>query len=110
MLQGERVNLLVPIKQVPDLVEELELNEEGTDLNRDAVQYKINEFDDHALEEALQLKAETGATVTALALEGQEADKLLFTISKRILFSLKICIRRISSSRLAKVAKSAGFV
>ena len=73
------MNLLVPIKQVPDLVEELELNEEGTDLNRDAVQYKINEFDDHALEEALQLKAETGATVTALALEGEETDKLLFT-------------------------------
>ena len=73
------MNLLVLIKQVPDLVEELELNDEGTDLNRDAVQYKINEFDDHALEEALQLKAETGATVTALALESDEADKLLFT-------------------------------
>lgn len=73
------MNFLVPIKQVPDLVEELELNEEGTDLNRDAVKYKINEFDDHALEEALQLKAETGATVTALALDSEEADKLLFT-------------------------------
>ena len=37
------MNIIVPIKQVPDLVEELEINEEGTDLNRDAVKYKINE-------------------------------------------------------------------
>jgi electron transfer flavoprotein beta subunit len=73
------MNIIVPIKQVPDLVEELEINEEGTDLNRDAVKYKINEFDDHALEEALQLKAETGAAVTVLALDGDETDKMLYT-------------------------------
>jgi len=73
------MNVIVPIKQVPDLVEELEINEEGTDLNRDAVKYKINEFDDHALEEALQLKAEAGGTVTVLALDGDETDKMLYT-------------------------------
>jgi electron transfer flavoprotein beta subunit len=73
------MNILVPIKQVPDLVEELEINEEGTDINRDSVKYKINEFDDHALEEALQLKAALGGTVTVLALDGDETDKLLFT-------------------------------
>lgn len=73
------MNIIVPIKQVPDLVEELEINEEGTDLNRDAVKYKINEFDDHALEEALQLKAETGGIVTVLALDGDETDKMLYT-------------------------------
>ena len=73
------MNLVVPIKQVPDLVEELELNEEGTDLNHDTVKYKINEFDEQALEEALQLKAETGATVTVLALDREETDKMLFT-------------------------------
>jgi electron transfer flavoprotein beta subunit len=73
------MNILVPIKQVPDLVEELEINEEGTDLNRDAIKYKINEFDDHALEEALQLKAAFGGTVTVLALDGNETDKLLYT-------------------------------
>lgn len=73
------MNILVPIKQVPDLVEELEINEDGTDLNRDAVKYKTNEFDDHALEEALQLKAEVGGTVTVLALDGDETDKMLYT-------------------------------
>lgn len=73
------MHIIVPIKQVPDLVEELEINEDGTDLNRDAVKYKINEFDDHALEEALQLKAEAGGTVTVLALDGDETEKMLYT-------------------------------
>jgi electron transfer flavoprotein beta subunit len=73
------MNILVPIKQVPDLVEELEINEEGRDLNREAIKYKINEFDDHALEEALQLKAEAGGTVTVLALDGDETNKMLYT-------------------------------
>jgi electron transfer flavoprotein beta subunit len=73
------MNYVVPIKQVPDLVEELELNEQATDLNRDSTKYRINEFDDQALEEALQLKAETGGTVTVLAFDGEEAEKMLFT-------------------------------
>lgn len=73
------MHYVVPIKQVPDLVEELELNEQATDLNRESTKYRINEFDDQALEEALQLKAETGGTVTVLAFDGEEADKLLFT-------------------------------
>lgn len=73
------MNIIVAVKQVPDLVEELEINEAGTDLNHEAIKYKINEFDDHALEEALQLKAETGGTVTVLALEGAETEKMLYT-------------------------------
>jgi len=50
------MNLLVPLKMVPDLVEELTLNEAGTGLDRDALTYKLNEFDDQALEEALELQ------------------------------------------------------
>ena len=73
------MHYVVPIKQVPDLVEELELNEQATDLNRDSIKYRINEVDDQALEEALQLKAETGGTVTVLAFDGEEAEKMLFT-------------------------------
>ncbi len=73
------MNIAVLLRQVPDLVEELELDDSGKDLNRDWLKYKINEFDDHALEEALLLKDEAGATVTALALEGDDVDKLLYT-------------------------------
>ena len=73
------MNIVVPVKLVPDLVEELEIDDEGTDLDRDMLSYRINEFDDHALEEALQLKDAHGATVTVLALESDETDKALFT-------------------------------
>ncbi len=73
------MNIIVPIKMVPDLVDELEINEDCTDLDRDFLSYKLNEFDDHALEEALQLKEEGDATVTVIAFDGEETDKALFT-------------------------------
>lgn len=73
------MNIAVPIKLVPDLVEELEINDDGTDLERDFLSYKINEFDDHAIEEALQLKEAHGGTVTVIAIEREETDKVLYT-------------------------------
>ena len=73
------MNIVVPVKLVPDLVEELEIDDDGTDLDRDFLSLKINEFCDHALEEALQLKDAHGGQVTAIALEAEEADKVLFT-------------------------------
>ena len=73
------MRMVVPIKLVPDLVEELEIDEGGTALDRDLVSYKINEFDDHALEEALQLKEANGGSVTVLALDSDETEKVLFT-------------------------------
>lgn len=73
------MNIVVPVKLVPDLIEELEINDDGTDLERDFLTYKINEFCDHAIEEALQLKDAHGGTVTVLALEREETDKVLYT-------------------------------
>lgn len=73
------MNIVVPVKLVPDLVEELEIDDSGTDIDRDFLTYKINEFDDHALEEALQLKEAHGGTVTVVALEREETDKVLYT-------------------------------
>ena len=77
------MNIIVPIKQVPDLVEELEIDDSGKDLNREWLKYKINEFDDHALEEALQLKEELGGQVTAMALETEDIDKTLYTAAAK---------------------------
>lgn len=73
------MNIAVPVKLVPDLVEELEINDDETDLDRDFLSYKINEFCDHAVEEALQLKEAHGGTVTVLGIERDETDKALFT-------------------------------
>ena len=73
------MSIVVPIKLVPDLVEELEINGEGTDLERDFLSYRINEFCDHAIEEALQLKEANGGSVTVVAIEREETDKVLYS-------------------------------
>lgn len=75
------MTIIVPVKQVPDLVEELEINSEGTDLERDMLKYKMNEWDESALEEALQLKELHGGTVTVLTVVSDDADvdEMLYT-------------------------------
>ncbi|GAC1565910.1 MAG: electron transfer flavoprotein subunit beta/FixA family protein [Ktedonobacteraceae bacterium] len=77
------MNILVPVKQVPDLVEELEINSDGTDLDRELLKYKINEWDESALEEALQLKELHSGTVTVLALATGDVDEMLYTCVAR---------------------------
>ncbi len=77
------MNIIVPIKQVPDLVEELEIDSSGKELDREWLKNKLNEFDDHALEEALIMQENHGATVTAIALDGDDIDKALFTASAK---------------------------
>jgi electron transfer flavoprotein beta subunit len=75
------MNILVPVKQVPDLIEELEINNNGTDLERDMLKYKMNEWDESALEEALQLKELHGGSVTVLTVASGdvEVDETLYT-------------------------------
>ena len=73
------MNLIVPVKQVPDLVEELEINSEWTDLEREWLKYKMNEWDESALEEALQLKELVGGTVAVLTVATGDVDELLYT-------------------------------
>lgn len=77
------MNIIVPIKQVPDLVEELEINSAGTDLDREWLKMKLSEFDDHAMEEALLMKEDQGANVTAIALASDDIDKALFAAAAK---------------------------
>lgn len=79
------MNIIVPVRQVPDLVEELEINSEGTDLEREWLKYKMNEWDESALEEALQLKELHGGAVTVLtvAMGDVDVDEMLYTCVAR---------------------------
>ncbi|MEE8376449.1 MAG: electron transfer flavoprotein subunit beta/FixA family protein [Acidimicrobiia bacterium] len=71
---------VVLLRPVPDPVEELELNDDGNDLDRDYLGYVLNEFDDHALEEALLLKEAAGGTITVLGLgSADEMEQILYT-------------------------------
>ncbi|MDH4121581.1 MAG: electron transfer flavoprotein subunit beta/FixA family protein [Deltaproteobacteria bacterium] len=73
------MKIVVPLNQVPDLVEDLEIADSGKELDFEVLKMKLNEFDDHALEEALQIKESSGGEVTAVAVDGPEVDKVLFT-------------------------------
>ena len=73
------MNIIVIVKHVPDLVEELEIAGDGKGLNRDLLKFVINEFDDQALEQGLLLKEKVGGTLTAIALDAPDIDQTLFT-------------------------------
>ncbi len=72
------MEIAVLLKDVPDLVEELELDDSGL-LAYDDLGYVPSEFDDHALEEALLLKEGSGTRVTVVAIDTGDVDGMLFT-------------------------------
>ena len=71
------MHIAVVMRLVPDIAEELEVAESGLDIDREWIGMKLNEFDDHALEEAILLKEQAGASITALALGGEGVDRML---------------------------------
>ena len=77
------MNIVVPIKFVPDLVEELEIDPSGAALDRTFMRTIINEFDDHALEQALIIKERSGGEITVIAPDVEGADDMLYTASAK---------------------------
>ncbi|HEX9100269.1 MAG TPA: electron transfer flavoprotein subunit beta/FixA family protein [Candidatus Dormibacteraeota bacterium] len=77
------MHIAVVLKQVPDLVEELEIDSGGKDIDRSFVKMKLNEFDDHALEQAVLLKESGGAKVTAVAIATEGIDQVLYAAKAR---------------------------
>lgn len=77
------MNIVVLLQQVPDPVEELEVDSSGTALDTGAIRYVLNEYDDHALEQGLLLKESLGGNVTAAALDAPDVDEPLFAAFAR---------------------------
>jgi electron transfer flavoprotein beta subunit len=77
------MKIVALIKLVPDLVEEITVDDSGTAIDREWLRLIINEFDDHALEQAILLKESIGAEVTAIALEAEGVDDVLFAATAR---------------------------
>lgn len=73
------MRIVVLLKQVPDLVEEFEINDDGSDVDREYLTLLLNEFDNHALEEALLIKDATGASVDVVALDDSGIDQSLYS-------------------------------
>lgn len=72
------MKIVVPMQQTVDLVEELELNDDGTDVEREYLKFVANEWDEQALEEALLLKEATGGSVTVVGIDETDVDGTLF--------------------------------
>lgn len=74
------MNIIVALKHVPNLVDELELNDDGTDLDFDSVDFTLNEWDEQAVEEAVLIKEASGGEVTAVGVDLiEELDGVLHT-------------------------------
>jgi len=73
------MRIVVLLKQIPDLVEEFEIDDEGADIDREFLTFLLNEFDNQALEEALVIKDATDAVVDVVALDDPEVDQALYT-------------------------------
>jgi electron transfer flavoprotein beta subunit len=77
------MKIAVLAKLVPDLVEELEIDDSGTALDMTWLRLIINELDDHAIEEAIILKERIGAEVIVLAPDIEGVDDILFTAAAK---------------------------
>jgi len=73
------MNLYVLLKMVPDTVEELNVSADGKSLDSEFLRFKLNDPDEHALEQAILLKEKHGGKVTVVALDAPEVDDVLFT-------------------------------
>jgi electron transfer flavoprotein beta subunit len=72
------VEILVCVRRVPDTSEnEIQLNSAGNDIVPDELVYSINEPDNYAVEEALQIVAKVGGKVTVATVGGEDDEEIL---------------------------------
>jgi len=72
------MEILVCVRRIPDTSEnEIELNAAGNDIERDDLVYSINEPDNYAVEEALQMVARVGGNVTVTTVGGEDDEEIL---------------------------------
>jgi electron transfer flavoprotein beta subunit len=72
------MEILVCAKRVPDTSEnEIQVNSTGKDIERDDLVYSINEPDNYAVEEALQITARAGGHVTVVTVGSEDDEEVL---------------------------------
>ena len=72
------MDILVCARRVPDTSEnEIELNRAGNDIDREDLVYSVNEPDNYAVEEALQIVQRAGGSVTIVTVGGDEDEEIL---------------------------------
>jgi electron transfer flavoprotein beta subunit len=72
------MEILVCIKRVPDPSEnEIEVNRDGMDIERDDLVYSVNEWDNYAVEEAIRIRDKVGGSVTVVSVGDREAEEVV---------------------------------
>lgn len=72
------MEILVCVKRVPDTSEnEISVNSSGSDIQRDDLVYSVNEWDNYAVEEAIQIRDKVGGTVTVVTVGDEDAEEVL---------------------------------
>ncbi|MGQ9535724.1 MAG: electron transfer flavoprotein subunit beta/FixA family protein [Actinomycetota bacterium] len=72
------MNMVVCVKRVPDTAEsEVHIDASGKDIEKSRLSFGINECDNYAVEEAIQIKERLGGTVTVISLGPKENDEVI---------------------------------
>ncbi len=72
------MEILVCVKRVPDTAEnEIEVKTDGTDIERDDLVYSVNEWDNYAVEEAIQICDKVGGSVTVVTVGDEESEEVV---------------------------------
>ncbi len=72
------MEILVCVKRVPDTSEnEISVAGDGKDIQRDDLVYSVNEWDNYAVEEAIQIVDRAGGNVTVVTVGGDDSEEIL---------------------------------
>lgn len=71
------LRIVICLKQVPNPDLQFQVNEQGTDIKREGLNYRIGGTDEYALEEAVRLKEKHGGSVTAITVGPKRSEQML---------------------------------
>jgi electron transfer flavoprotein beta subunit len=72
------MEILVCVKRVPDSAEnEIVVKGDGSDIKRDDLVYSVNEWDNYAVEEAIQIVDRVGGAVTVVTIGDEESEEVV---------------------------------
>lgn len=72
------MEILVCVKRVPDSAEnEIEVKADGSDIKRDDLVYSVNEWDNYAVEEAIQIVDRVGGSVTVATVGPEDSEEVV---------------------------------
>ncbi|HEX7707638.1 MAG TPA: electron transfer flavoprotein subunit beta/FixA family protein [Thermoanaerobaculia bacterium] len=72
------MEILVCVKRVPDTAEnEISVAADGSDIRREDLVYSVNEGDNYAVEEAIQIVERVGGNVTVVSMGDAEAEEIV---------------------------------